>query len=75
MCACCACNMEKGGWEIEKKKRKWASLWKKPKRRIRKNNMKGPEGICGATCALLYTFLLLPPPFKERKKEVKRISI
>lgn len=37
--------------------------------------MKGPEGICGATCALLYTFLLLPPPFKERKKEVKRISI
>jgi hypothetical protein len=36
--------------------------------------MKGPEGICGATCALLYTFLL-PPPFKERKKEVKRISI
>jgi hypothetical protein len=36
--------------------------------------MKGPEGICGATCALLYTFYY-PRRSKEERKKLKRISI
>jgi hypothetical protein len=44
------------------------SMEKTQKKNKKKKNMKGPEGICGATCALLYTFYYPRRSKKERKK-------